>query len=325
MSCSWSWNPSVPCAGSNGPAAGATPVNGAVTALGFAHRGAHRPARGPGARPLGRSTTPSGSSTWPAPAPLGRSGRRGPPHGPHLLLLAPPQPHPAPAVALPQRPPRRPGHGRDHLLPLPLGRSALLHRLPPPPGGAHRGVCPSPTWSTKSAFNCATMFHHSNLRLPVAWERRLNRVFVTPRMHGVHHSAVGPETNSNYSVIFSWWDRLNRSLQAQRRAKRTSSSGSPATCGPETTASSPAGPALRPAAPLLALAQRQGVAPVKIARGAGPAGSDGGIMSCRFPSELPKSGSGGAGLQINLSIITIANSLDSAFIPTAIIQVIGLL
>jgi hypothetical protein len=62
-------------------------------------------------------------------------------------------------------------------------------------------------------FNGATMFHHSNLRLPVAWERRLNRVFVTPRMHGVHHSAVGPETNSNYSVIFSWWDRLNRSLR----------------------------------------------------------------------------------------------------------------
>jgi len=74
------------------------------------------------------------------------------------------------------------------------------------------GVLPLTYVVYEAAFSCATLFHHSNLRLPVAWERRLNRVFVTPRMHGVHHSAVGPETNSNYSVIFSWWDRLNRSL-----------------------------------------------------------------------------------------------------------------
>ena len=75
------------------------------------------------------------------------------------------------------------------------------------------GVLPLTYVVYEVVFNCATLFHHSNLRLPVAWERRLNRVFVTPRMHGVHHSAVGPETNSNYSVIFSWWDRLNRSLR----------------------------------------------------------------------------------------------------------------
>src|SRR3989339_349600 len=74
------------------------------------------------------------------------------------------------------------------------------------------GVAPFTYLAYEVAFNSATMFHHSNMRLPVAWERRLNRVFVTPRMHGVHHSVVGPETNSNYSVIFSCWDRLNRSL-----------------------------------------------------------------------------------------------------------------
>jgi sterol desaturase/sphingolipid hydroxylase (fatty acid hydroxylase superfamily) len=62
-------------------------------------------------------------------------------------------------------------------------------------------------------FNLATMFHHSNLRLPLGVERILNKVFVTPRMHGVHHSAVGPETNSNYSVVFRWWDYLHKSLR----------------------------------------------------------------------------------------------------------------
>jgi sterol desaturase/sphingolipid hydroxylase (fatty acid hydroxylase superfamily) len=62
-------------------------------------------------------------------------------------------------------------------------------------------------------FNLATMFHHSNLRLPIGLERVLNKIIVTPRMHGVHHSAVGPETNSNYSVVFRWWDYLHHSLR----------------------------------------------------------------------------------------------------------------
>ncbi|MGB8992017.1 MAG: sterol desaturase family protein [Desulfobaccales bacterium] len=75
------------------------------------------------------------------------------------------------------------------------------------------GVLPLTYVIYEVVFNGATMFHHSNLRLPVAWERRINRILVTPRMHGVHHSVVGRETNSNYSVIFSWWDRLNRSLK----------------------------------------------------------------------------------------------------------------
>ena len=74
------------------------------------------------------------------------------------------------------------------------------------------GVLPLTYAVYEVIFNCATMFHHSNLRLPLAWERRLNLIVVTPRMHGVHHSAVGRETNSNYSVIFSWWDRLHHSL-----------------------------------------------------------------------------------------------------------------
>jgi sterol desaturase/sphingolipid hydroxylase (fatty acid hydroxylase superfamily) len=79
------------------------------------------------------------------------------------------------------------------------------------------GVLPLTYMIYEATFNLATMFHHSNLRLPVAWERLINKIFVTPRMHGVHHSVVGPETNSNYSVIFSWWDRLNRSLRLNIR------------------------------------------------------------------------------------------------------------
>ncbi|MCJ8167179.1 sterol desaturase family protein [Pontibacter sp. E15-1] len=62
-------------------------------------------------------------------------------------------------------------------------------------------------------FEGCTAFHHTNLRLPFHVERQLCRVMVTPRMHGIHHSIVAQETNSNFSVIFSWWDRLHRSLR----------------------------------------------------------------------------------------------------------------
>jgi len=61
-------------------------------------------------------------------------------------------------------------------------------------------------------FQCSTLFHHSNLGLPIRAERGLNRILVTPRMHGIHHSDVQDETNSNYSVIFRWWDWLHRTL-----------------------------------------------------------------------------------------------------------------
>jgi len=64
----------------------------------------------------------------------------------------------------------------------------------------------------ETIFSAETMLHHSNVRLPLVLERWLNKIIVTPRMHGVHHSAVGSETNSNYGVIFAWWDRLHRTL-----------------------------------------------------------------------------------------------------------------
>lgn len=62
-------------------------------------------------------------------------------------------------------------------------------------------------------FLGGTVFHHSNVRLPVLLERALNLVFVTPRMHGVHHSVIRDETNSNYSVVFRWWDSLHSTLR----------------------------------------------------------------------------------------------------------------
>lgn len=74
------------------------------------------------------------------------------------------------------------------------------------------GIGPVTYVAYELIFTGATLFHHSNLRIPVDIERRLNRVIVTPRMHGIHHSVVRRELNSNYSVIFRWWDTINGSL-----------------------------------------------------------------------------------------------------------------
>ncbi|HEY3099127.1 MAG TPA: sterol desaturase family protein [Methylomirabilota bacterium] len=65
-------------------------------------------------------------------------------------------------------------------------------------------------------FETATAFHHSNWRLPPGLDRALASFVVTPRMHGIHHSTLETETNSNWSVMLSWWDRLHRTLRLER-------------------------------------------------------------------------------------------------------------
>jgi sterol desaturase/sphingolipid hydroxylase (fatty acid hydroxylase superfamily) len=57
------------------------------------------------------------------------------------------------------------------------------------------------------------LFHHSNVELPLVVERRLSRIVVTPRMHGIHHSVVRDETDSNWSSGFTLWDWLHGTLK----------------------------------------------------------------------------------------------------------------
>lgn len=62
-------------------------------------------------------------------------------------------------------------------------------------------------------FEAATQFHHSNTKLPFKLETVLNYFIVTPRMHGIHHSMIKKETDSNYSIIFSFWDRMHKTVR----------------------------------------------------------------------------------------------------------------
>lgn len=65
----------------------------------------------------------------------------------------------------------------------------------------------------------ATLFHHSNVRLPAGVERALSWIVVTPSIHWVHHHAIWRDTNSNYSTVLSLWDRLFGSRSATQRAR----------------------------------------------------------------------------------------------------------
>ncbi|MDP2646611.1 MAG: sterol desaturase family protein [Desulfobacterales bacterium] len=57
-------------------------------------------------------------------------------------------------------------------------------------------------------LNATAMFNHSNIRLPLKFDRLLRLFVVTPDMHRVHHSVIIRETNSNYGFNLPWWDRL---------------------------------------------------------------------------------------------------------------------
>lgn len=51
------------------------------------------------------------------------------------------------------------------------------------------------------------LLHHSNVDLG-RLDRWMRLVFVSPNMHRVHHSDFQPETDSNFGVLLSGWDRL---------------------------------------------------------------------------------------------------------------------
>ena len=82
------------------------------------------------------------------------------------------------------------------------------------------GASPALVLVYEIVFEAATQFHHSNWRLALGFENLLNKIIVTPRMHGIHHSVVRGETDSNYSVIFSFWDRIHRTINLDKSQRQ---------------------------------------------------------------------------------------------------------
>lgn len=60
-------------------------------------------------------------------------------------------------------------------------------------------------------------FHHANIGLSHKVDRIMRAVIVTPNMHRVHHSRWRTETDSNYSSLFSFWDRIAKTFRLREK------------------------------------------------------------------------------------------------------------
>lgn len=54
----------------------------------------------------------------------------------------------------------------------------------------------------------AAVFSHANIRYAPGLDRALRLIFMTRDAHAVHHSRERRETDSNYGLVFLFWDRL---------------------------------------------------------------------------------------------------------------------
>ena len=59
---------------------------------------------------------------------------------------------------------------------------------------------------------------HANMRLPNALDRALRAAVVTPAVHVIHHSAERRETDSNFGILLTLWDRVFGTYRAPTAA-----------------------------------------------------------------------------------------------------------
>jgi sterol desaturase/sphingolipid hydroxylase (fatty acid hydroxylase superfamily) len=82
------------------------------------------------------------------------------------------------------------------LLPLIIGGIVLL------------GLPPEAVMAYELALAWNTFFAHADVDIPAGIDRQLRRFLITPSYHRIHHSSRQRETNSNFGVLFPFWDRL---------------------------------------------------------------------------------------------------------------------
>lgn len=83
------------------------------------------------------------------------------------------------------------------------------------------GVSPYGMMTYMLLLQAVQLFHHSNIRISERWDRALRILIVTPVVHRVHHSPYGDETDSNFSLLFSFWDRLFGTYQLKKHGDKT--------------------------------------------------------------------------------------------------------
>ena len=75
------------------------------------------------------------------------------------------------------------------------------------------GVSPKAFQIWQTLLFTSVFFHHSNVRLPKSLEEKLEKLIVTPRLHGIHHSIEDAEMNANWSSGLTVWDYLHKTFR----------------------------------------------------------------------------------------------------------------
>jgi len=91
-----------------------------------------------------------------------------------------------------------------------MGVAALAIGAPPAAFAVYR------LWSALQG-----LFVHANIVLPARLETALGFVFVTPRLHELHHSRLVAETNSNYGTLTCLFDRMFGTFTPPRLDRET--------------------------------------------------------------------------------------------------------
>jgi sterol desaturase/sphingolipid hydroxylase (fatty acid hydroxylase superfamily) len=97
--------------------------------------------------------------------------------------------------------------------PFEIGLSLLLKMA----AVALLGVPPLGVLLFEVLLNGLAMFNHADLALPPRLEAWLRPWLVTPDLHRIHHSIHRDETDSNYGVSVTFWDRAFGSYRDQPR------------------------------------------------------------------------------------------------------------
>ncbi len=93
-------------------------------------------------------------------------------------------------------------HPGELLLALPVRLAAIVLLGMPPEGVLLFEV----------VYGVANFLEHGNFDLPRRIEPVVRLMFVTPALHRGHHASNWHDLNTNFSTVFSIWDRLARTL-----------------------------------------------------------------------------------------------------------------
>ena len=69
------------------------------------------------------------------------------------------------------------------------------------------GASPVAALAFEAYLAVGSMIEHANIRLPARADAALRRIWVTPDVHRVHHSAHGEDHNHNFGFAIGLWDR----------------------------------------------------------------------------------------------------------------------